>query len=339
MLPGCPGYKQMTQLAIAHGSKSDKESVFIQQVLNIGGSLPISLKEIRLETTGKVHHCLEIKAVAHHLLQNYPEKLLSGFGVNDFAQFQQTLEKFWICYKKYYPAHPVFVDHCAHLSRCVPLKFHSDEGTGLRKTAVYQFSWGPVLASTPASWDRYYFWSCMPHEDYKNANAGYEVGNMVLDELCSYMAKQAMDLYTEGLNNTPFGQLYFAWTGHEGDLPAQARAYHCARNFDRIPNPMCPWCLADDVDTPHTDYREEARWRNTVCLERPWRNPGPFTTVPGGNNEMFLSKDLFHLCHLGVVRGFAINVICYLTSIGLFVPLQMNEVFLCQQVFLCWKEV
>lgn len=52
MLPGCPGYVEMTQLAAAHHRKSDKETLFLQQVQNIGGMLPIPLEKLPLETTG-----------------------------------------------------------------------------------------------------------------------------------------------------------------------------------------------------------------------------------------------------------------------------------------------
>ena len=80
----------------------------------------------------------------------------------------------------------------------LPVKIHSDEGTGLRKTAIYQFSWGPLLSSSQASWDRYFFWGCMPREDYKKEHSGFEKGNAVLDEFCSHMARQAAHVYTEG---------------------------------------------------------------------------------------------------------------------------------------------
>lgn len=318
MLPGCPGYREMEQLAIAHRAKSDKESVFIQQVVNIGGTLPIPLKELCLETNGKKHYCLEVRAVAEYVLGRYPQKLLAGFSADDFACFQSLLEEYWQCYKKIYQEHPVFEDHKQELGRCIPIKLHSDEGTGLRKTAVYQFSWGPILSDGAASWDRYLFWSCMSHEDYKEAHAGFERGNSVLDELCSHLAAQAASMYREGLETPWFGKLYFVWCAHEGDLPAQARAYHCKRNFNCVPNPMCVWCSADDSNVPYTDFRQQALWRTTLGDERPWTNPSPLTEIPGARSEQFLSKDLFHICHLGIVRGFVINLICYLVHAGHF---------------------
>ena len=302
----------MTQLAAAHHRKSDKETLFLQQVQNIGGMLPIPLEKLPLETTGKTHVCLEIKAMAEHIFSAYPQKLMAGCSSMD--DLGSKLDSFWSAYRTLYRDHPVFRDHAGELCKCLPVKIHSDEGTGLRKTAIYQFSWGPLLSSSQASWDRYFFWGCMPHEDYKKEHSGFEKGNAVLDEFCSHMARQAAHVYTEGINVPNFGTMYMVWTGHEGDLPAQARAYHLRRNFNCVPNHMCPWCMADDKDVPFSDERQEASWRRTIGAARPWTSAGPFSVVPGGDHEMFLAKDIFHICHLGIVRSFAINLLCYLVA-------------------------
>ena len=42
--------------------------------------------------------------------------------------------------------------------------------------------------------------------------------------------------------------------------------------------------------------------------------------IAGAGHEVFLAKDLFHLCHLGAVRGFAVNVLCYLATMAHFDP-------------------
>ena len=82
---------------------------------------------------------------------------------------------------------------------------------------------------------------------------------------------------------------------------------------------MCPWCLADDDKFPYTDWREQAEWRK-LTPTRPWRNPSPLHGAPGGGHENILVKDLFHLCNLGAVRTFCVNLLCYLTWLGRFVP-------------------
>ena len=61
----------------------------------------------------------------------------------------------------------------------VPIKIHADEGTGQRKQAVYQCSWGPAIRSDFASWNSYFFWACLPSIAYKHANCGNEEGNSV----------------------------------------------------------------------------------------------------------------------------------------------------------------
>ena len=47
---------------------------------------------------------------------------------------------------------------------------------------------------------------------------------------------------------------------------------------------------------------------------------GPMLGIAGAGHEVFLAKDLFHLCHLGAVRGFAVNVLCYLATMAHFDP-------------------
>ena len=89
------------------------------------------------------------------------------------------------------------------------------------------------------------------------------------------------------------------------------------RNFNTVPNKMCVWCEADDVDVPYTDFREGALWRRP-CNTRPWNVPSPMFGVPGAQHENILGKDLFHICHLGAVRTFCVNLLCYLTWLQRF---------------------
>ena len=309
MIPGAPGQVELMQLGFAHQAKSDKESVFLRQVVNIGACLGIPPKELSIASLEQKHFHLDIKTVGEYMLEHYPGKLLAGLQVE---QFHREAKRFWTAFAKANPAHPVFTKHQNHLEKCVPVKIHSDEGTGLRKSAVYQFSWGPVLASSDASWDRYFFWTCIAHESYKQSNAGFEKGNQVLDELASFFADQAISVFEQPITSSSGLEIFLVFVGHEGDLPAQARAHHIKRNFNCAPNAMCPWCAADDKDIPYTDHRSTAVWVRTIGLQRPWVRESPFHRVPGADHEDFLVKDLFHLCHLGAVRGFVVNLLCYL---------------------------
>ena len=46
----------------------------------------------------------------------------------------------------------------------------------------------------------------------------------------------------------------------------------------------------------------------------------PFLKIPGGAADVFLAKDFFHPCHLGAVRTFAVNALCFLVAEHQFVP-------------------
>ena len=324
MLPGSPHFAALSQLAMAHKSSSHKEDVFVKHVLNLGEALPVGIEEIFLRSLNKKQHCVPIRPLAEYILQHYPGKLLAGNTSLDDG-FHQEMLHFWEAFRLLYPEHDVFSKFRDELHLCIPCKVHSDEGTGLRRAAVNQISWGPVISSLPNSLDRYFFWSSMNGEEYKAANAGYERGNEILDELHSHLALQMNDVFLHGIVHPTLGvTVRLVWIALEGDLPAQARSLHCKRNFNCVPNQLCPWCLADDGERPFADHRLEASWRSTVGASRPWNTPSPFNSVPGGNHELFLAKDLFHLCHLGAIRGFAINVLCYLTFSGAFAACQKS---------------
>ena len=319
MLPGAPKHAELKQLSLAHTKLGSKEEAFIREVMNIGEILPISVEKIWLEHLGKYHDCVPIGAVAKYILENHPEKLLGGAkDLRSFSEFQSVLRNFWQAFRVLYPGHNVFERFGDRLGQCIPCKFHCDEGTGLRRSAVMQMSWGPVLAGSPNSFDRYYFWASMNGEQYKSFHHGYASGNVVLDDLHAILADQAMSIYVEGIDSKVFGRIYLSWVALEGDLPAQARVFRCTRNFACSPNPCCYWCGADDRAFPYTDPSDQAAWRATVSQTRPWVSEGPLCRL--GQVEQFLAKDLFHLCHLGSVRGFAINVLCYLISKNHFVP-------------------
>lgn len=141
----------------------------------------------------------------------------------------------------------------------------------------------------------------------------------MLDDICEHFAKQATQAYTEGILSEALGRFHLVWIGLEGDLPAHARCYRLKRHFSCAPNRMCPWCEADDLQAPFTDFRDSAVWRGTVNGSLPWESQGPFCQIPGGNSAKFLALDLFPLCHLGAVRSFAVNFLCYLTTVSCFV--------------------
>lgn len=303
MLPGAPMHKELQQLGEAHNYLAHKEDCFIRQVIQIGEILPLNLRKFWLASIQKHQHCVSIKAVAEYLLEFHPGKLLPGFSTGGVQGLKNNFLEFWQAYRQFNANHPVFTDHQGQLHRCLPCKIHSDEGTGLRKSTVMQYSWGGVLNEAPNSFDRYFFWSSLLGE-YKKAHVGYEAGNVTLDEVCEELGLQCHETYHIGVQSAKLDCVFFlVWLGLEGDLPAQARAFRCTRNFGRSPNQMCFWCCADDISVPFSDVSEGARWKGTVHETRPWTTQCPLSSmIAGADTELFLVKDLFHLCHLGAVR-------------------------------------
>lgn len=141
----------------------------------------------------------------------------------------------------------------------------------------------------------------------------------VLDKLLSSLVTQCKDLYNNGIEIRNFGTLRLVPVALEGDLPAQSKLFHCKRNFNCSPNQLCTWCDAcDGGGLPFTDFSSGAAWKATVYLNRPWTNLAPMTDLPGAQVEAFLSKDIFHLCHLGVCRTLCSSILCYLADHGHF---------------------
>lgn len=270
MLPGAPGYAALKMLGFVFEQSSNKEENFVKQIVELGYVLPISVSRARLQSTGKDMHFVGIRALCEHLAVNYPEKLLAGHTSVNKDKFHDELRKFWSAFRIYNGGHDVYSRWGHQLHLCIPAKFHMDEGTGQQKTAVQQWSWGPVIFASPSSLDRYMFFASMAAEQYKHAHRGYELGNVILDEVASLLADEARSLYLDGFHIDGIGRVRSVWVALEGDLPAQARAYHLKRNFGCLPNELCPWCLCNDRDVPHTDHRQGAIWRTTVHQRRPW---------------------------------------------------------------------
>jgi len=283
----------------------------------------LPLHSFWLESIEKQQHGVSVGSVAAYLLEFHPAKLLPGLSIE---HVHDTLRNSWKAYRNFNPDHDVYTRFPESLHMCVPCKLHSDKGTGLRRSAVMQYSWGGVMADAPNSFDRYFFWCSILGEEYKKAHAGYETGNVVLDEICEELVRQCREVYQTGVRSPGFDCVFhLAWVGLEGDLPALARAFRCKRNFARAPNQLCYWCEVDDKSVPFTDNRSTAIWRGTVHQTRPWTTRCPLSMIPGAETEVFLTKDLFHLCHLGAVRGFCANLLCYLVRMNHFVSCQKDH--------------
>ena len=163
---------------------------------------------------------------------------------------------------------------------------------------------------------------------------GYERGNATLDSISEHIATNCRELYYQGIEAPDNEKFYFAFIGLEGDLPAQARMLHIVRHFSCSPNACCPWCLADDREAPYSDYRDTATWASTVGMKLPWRRPSPLTKIPGAETAVFACRDIFHLCHLGILRTGVASLLCYLCLQGHFpcssgtgIPARMHEAY------------
>ena len=335
-----PGLRGQTVLAKLGGNAQPTRNLardFNRSVSGMGFALRVPIIQVDIVTVDgtQKHPIIPIQALAKEILTRYPEKLFSGKTWKDIDSIHGMLRKFWRVFRATYPSHPVFETHANNLHFCVPVKAHTDEGTGKRKTAVLVHSWGPVMRSGTGSWDQYFHFAMLLNEDYKAFNQGYELGNAVVDSLMQHFASQATSTFYTGINIPEHGCWHLVFVAHEGDLPAQAKLYHLKRNFNCDPNEMCPWCMANDRDTPYTDANANARWMQSVFQNPAWTNPSPLLAIPGASHPGFVARDIFHLCHLGIVRTFCVSLICYLVHVGHFIPADAD---MGRSVPVCLKE-
>ena len=310
----------MVKLAESKTSKN-KARNFNNAVTKRGFALRVPVSYIKVlapDAAGTVKHpILRIEDMAKEIFRSYEDKLFAGRSVESA---KGPFLRFWRTFRQVQPESKVFQIHSQdELQFCIPCKLHIDEGTGVRKSAVLQCSWGPVLASGVASWHRYFFWTAMGHEAYRQHNTGWEWGNEVLDSLMEELANQATSTMETGIA-TKYGTFFLCFLSLEGDLPAQAKVFHCMRNFLRAPNPMCPWCSADGDTIPFTDVRAAASWRATVGEHVPWSIEPPLAALTRNGEATFLAKDIFHVVNLGIGRTFLASAICFFIHLGHFIP-------------------
>ena len=318
MKEGHPGQAALVKLA---SSGKNRARDMNKAVFRMGFSLQVCVRQVNIpaENGQQKHPVIPIASLVREIFAKYPQKLLCGYELKDVLAAEGQFRRFWRTYKGVCPNHEVYATH-SNLGRCIPCRLHADEGTGARKKPILQCSWGPLLAAGMSSWDRYWLWTSMLHETYKEYNMGFEKGNTVIDSLMTHLAIEVNDAFLHGFELQGYGKFFLVFLTLDGDLPAQAKIFHCARNFCREPNPMCPWCLANDTDLPFTDVSSSAAWRATVNAEVPWTIPHAMTTVPGADTATFLAKDIFHECHLGLLRVFVASTICFLAKHGHFIP-------------------
>ena len=171
MEEGDPWRAALVQLGLAHTSKSDKESVFLNNVQALGFMLrtQVRMKTVHFPDCTKAHPVLSVKELATEILRYYPGLLLFGHDYKQLDQVEAGLLEFWSRFRHTWPGHDVYVTHARHLSRCIPCRVHADEGTSFRRAGIYQQSWGPVLKAGPASALHCFFYSAMLSDEYKDA--------------------------------------------------------------------------------------------------------------------------------------------------------------------------
>ena len=272
--------------------------------------IPISYRNIGLK---KPHPVLRLKDLVATL--NKAGKLHHLFAGNN----GKSLENFWAQYRLLHPGHDVFTRHSQHLSSCLPMMMHLDEGTTHKKKSLMILSAQIVcgqgsrrapghnfLGSTYLS--RFLF-SVLLGRTYARQKK-------VLYDLLDAWATDLTECYQDGIRINDQDTIWPVILSCKGDWPAVAKAGRLQRNFMRdapssgSPPGICHLCRAGMLGYPWNSFEANAAWLHADS-PIPWTTPSPLAKIPqdSSNPASFYAVDLFHVCHKGVVADYVASSI------------------------------
>lgn len=118
--------------------------------------------------------------------------LLGGHALEEAALWKGAFCEFWRRCERTHPSHPVFQDHRACLSNCIPILLHGDEGRGKLRRAVMCISWQPLLKAQGHSFRSRMLVGILPGEKY--------AGDVSLDMMHDAVCADLLTLYQEGMS-------------------------------------------------------------------------------------------------------------------------------------------
>ena len=291
--------------------------------------------------------CVQIGTWMEHLLRTKPQFLLGGFQPGQEADM--LLETYWQNIFKCMPDHDGMLACEGQWCSSIPFYIHLDEGVGQRKRAVLvinlQTAFGPETAQRYQEWYQSSDHSvgdrgareCMTKAQFHNSKGStlrsrflfsalskkmYTRENeKVYDELLSHLADECVCLLSHGV--TVAGRTWYGvCMGLKGDAPALKKAAGFTRSFANLGKDkgICPECLAGRNDVPFEDCGQQAVWRTTLALERPWVCKGHLSRIATRSYrpEAFFRRDPFHVFKQSLAGHFLASSVVVLAEMGMF---------------------
>ena len=242
-------------------------------------------------------------------------------------------EDFWLKWKPRQPKHPIYEVHGSHLSQCIPIMLHADEGTSLKKKGLMVLSIQPCLGhgtskrkadeSMPGvnflgkSLITRFLFSVMLTRVY----SGKQKKNKPLYRMLEHLAIDLNNTFRDGIRCKVGGEdktLYLVPLAMKGDWPALVKCGELKRHHLRDVSTkssgagICHLCLGGQESHEWHDVSYNNMKRMRIDCPPPWSNePHLMRHLPVGEpyKHLFFRIDLFHTLHKGVFGDIAANAI------------------------------
>ncbi|CAK9014188.1 Uncharacterized protein SCF082_LOCUS12240 [Durusdinium trenchii] len=181
------------------------------------GLIRVSFRRPQYRTEQIYWPFLRMRDWVRCLLRDTPQMLLAGHELSDFVGWQQVFTTFWDSYRMVNPNHVIFQELGDFPIACaIPYFIHGDEGRGYCRRPFMVESWQPVISykgldkinESGHSMTTRFLLTCI--------SSYFFDGEHTLDDLHGFIARDATDLYREGITVDGFN-LRLVCLGTKGD--------------------------------------------------------------------------------------------------------------------------
>lgn len=289
-----------------HGLKAEVEIKYMQEPCN---GMPVCYMSDYIRALQK---------------RNQLSRLFAGLSEKEAMP---VLASFWRKYQKLFPSLEVFElfddpDHPAQPETTIPLDIHTDEGRGLKKTAVMIISSAPSLGigtlkqkATRRLPEKHALNFAGQTQGNRMVHVvapkeTYEKNHVAYEGMCGHVALNSRLLLDQGFNhqNRTWCVAYLATLG---DWPAHIKNGNLERSFlhgakmasqsaDKLSG-ICHICSAGIAGVPWEDVRLTAKSLLTIGLVEPWSRESPWLALIHyrGLRHACFPPDIWHGWSLG----------------------------------------
>ena len=318
---------------------ADAESACHNLFQKYGYSCPVKVEDVHLGNGRSLNKfpMVKLSSWAQWLLDS--DRIWRLFcGCSSFETMRVVLKEFWKRFRALHPRHQVFQHH-RDLSTCIPYFSHQDEGRGYKHQAMWIFSCHGAIGRGTHEFLRRGKDQVGVRDREMGLNyigdtwATHALICTMLRSVtvkCPSAIETIMQLFSEDSRSLALDgltskdgrrQIYMIHINTKGDLPALAKVGNLPRTFSHVPRQatsrkaadgICHLCLAgQEADAsgrlafPYEDMSINPRWMETCNQVMPWTATPAIlqgALVDPTQVPEFLATDVWHNCHLGVLK-------------------------------------